>query len=152
MRLCGAQWKSAPSSQKRIRSRSEAWGQGGLVRTMQRLLTSVDIFPVPFQGILAFQPLPTAVDLAHKPGIPSASLLVLLKTIRSKGAEDMMKAYLHTRTLQRLLPLMHPRTSFLQGYGGHFMHSYVGKKDSSKSFRLLSIVLTYSKYELCTQK
>lgn len=57
-------------------------GERKLVRTVQCLLTSVDIFLVPFQGILAFQPLPTAVDFAHKPGIPSASLLVLLKTIR----------------------------------------------------------------------
>lgn len=98
MRLCGAQWKSAPSSQKRIRSRSEAWGQAGLVRTMQRLLTGVDIFPVPFQGVRAFQPLPTAVDLAHKPGIPSASLLVLLKT-RRQVARGQKTWWRHTYTL-----------------------------------------------------
>lgn len=72
-----------PPHKRESKRDPEAWGEGAqLVRTVQCLLTSVDIFLVPFQGILAFQPLPTAVDFAHKPGIPSASLLVLLKTIR----------------------------------------------------------------------
>lgn len=83
MCVCVAHNGSQPPPHKR-ELEADPWpgDRAGLVRAMQRLLTSVDIFPVPFQGILAFQPLPTAVDFAHKPGIPSASLLVLLKTIR----------------------------------------------------------------------
>jgi hypothetical protein len=42
----------------------------------------VDIFLVSFQGILALQPLPTAVSLTHESGIPPANFLVLLKTTR----------------------------------------------------------------------
>lgn len=40
----------------------------------------MNIFFVFFQGILALEPLPTAICLAYEPGIPSARLLVLLIT------------------------------------------------------------------------
>lgn len=56
-----------------------------LQRTLLRCLTGVHVLLVSSQGILALQPLSTAVDLAHKPGIPPASLLVPLKTTRQSG-------------------------------------------------------------------
>lgn len=112
------------------------------------LLTSVNIFLVPFQGLLAFQPLSTAVGFAHKPGIPSASLLVLLKTIRqvARGAEEVITIYLQTLNITagfcNPCLLGHASCRSLRII---LCINYVGKKEELKFFRFLSIMLTNSK-------
>jgi hypothetical protein len=83
---CVSVWRTTEASPLLTKENSKQipWPRerGEFGRTVQCLLTGVDIFLVPSQGILAFQPLPAAVGFAHKPGLPSASLPVLLKTIR----------------------------------------------------------------------
>lgn len=119
------------------------------------LLTSVDIFLVPFQGLLAFQPLPTAVGFAHKPGIPSASLLVLLKTIRqvARGAEEVITIYLQTLNITagfcNPCLLGHASCRSLRII---LCINYVGKKEVLKFFNFLSIMLTNSKCEMMHAK
>lgn len=54
--------------------------EGFFWRNIKFFLTTVNIFFVFFQGILALEPLPTAICLAYEPGIPSACLLVLFIT------------------------------------------------------------------------
>lgn len=84
LHLCEIQWKSKPSSwewelktDRCSLERGSPWNT-----TLRWLLTGVDIFLVSSQGILALQPLPTAVGLAHEPGISPASLPVLLKATK----------------------------------------------------------------------
>lgn len=77
---------------KNYKQITAAWGEEApLKMTLQGLLTRMDVFLVSSEGILALQPLPTAVRLAHKPGIPPAGLLVLLKTARQPGMGKRVK-------------------------------------------------------------
>lgn len=145
------QWEA--SSQRRIKKRSHSLGRGSPV-SCPILLTSVDIFLVPFQGLLAFQPLPTAVGFAHKPGIPSASLLVLLKTIRqvARGAE-VITIYLQTLNITAGFcnPCLLGHASY-RSLGIILCINYVGKKEVLKFFSFLCIMLTNSKYEIMHSK
>lgn len=55
----------------------------------RRWLTRVDVFLVSPQGLLALQPLPAAVGLAHEPGLAPAGLLLLLATTgQGEAGED----------------------------------------------------------------
>lgn len=48
----------------------------------------MDVFLVSPQGLLALQPLPAAVGLAHEPGLAPAGLLLLLATTGQEEAGE----------------------------------------------------------------